>query len=64
MSVLSDAITAMETSIAGYGAGVQTELDSKADTTSLGTIASHNFSSGTADPTGGVDGDIYAKLPS
>ena len=44
--------------------GLQSALDAKAATSALGTIAGRNYSSGTADPSGGVDGNLYLKRTS
>lgn len=41
--------------------GLDSALAAKANTSSLGSIAGRNYSSGTGDPTGGADGNLYLK---
>ena len=38
---------------------VDTAIDNSIASLNLGTISTHNYSRGTAAPTGGKDGDIY-----
>lgn len=38
---------------------VETAIDNSIAALNLGTISTHNYSRGTAAPTGGSDGDIY-----
>lgn len=59
MSALTDAITAMTTAITEYGAAVQTEIGERAKSSTLGTMSTHNLSTGSAAPSGGEDGDVY-----
>jgi hypothetical protein len=40
----------------------QNALNLKADTSALGTIASHNLTISTATPTGGADGDLWIRI--
>lgn len=61
---ISTASAALDTAFEDFGTQLSDELESKATSASLGTGAKANITVSTADPSGGVNGDVWLKTAS
>lgn len=61
-TAIATATTSLVDAIGDFGTELVSALETKAETSNLKSGAFTNISVGTADPTGGEDGDVYLKV--